>query len=299
MVTMAKGLGLIVKPGIHAAANLCGEIVAWAKQHGLPIAVDAQTEKLLLATGAMSPLVSTTWIEEIPKRADIIVTLGGDGTLIGVARYIEDANIKMVGVNFGTLGFLTEIKPDELLGILERTITGEAQFGTRSMLHCQVRSGSDVVFGSNALNDIVIHKGTKDRLLEMDVLVDGNPLARVRADGLILSTPTGSTAYSLAAGGSIVHPEIPVTLLTPICAHSLTMRPLVFGSQAKVEISFPPYDGEISVTIDGQVSQAINQNHVVSISEAKNRVTFVRSPSSSYFDVLTAKLNWGIPNRAH
>lgn len=299
MVIMVKGLGLIVKPGIKAAADLSTEIIAWAKNHGLPIWVDAQTEKLLIATGSMSPLVSTTWIEEMPKSADIIVTLGGDGTLIGVARYVETAQTKMVGVNFGTLGFLTEIRPEELIDVLEKTKKGTSLTGTRSMLHVQAVAGAEESFSSNALNDVVIHKGTKDRLLELDVLIDGNPLARVRADGLILSTPTGSTAYSLAAGGSIVHPEIPVTLLTPICAHSLTMRPLVFGSHSKVEISFPPYDGEILITVDGQVSQGIKSNSIVRITEANTKVTFVRSPSRSYFDVLTAKLNWGIPNRAN
>src|SRR5690349_18065331 len=131
MVHMVKGLGLIVKPGIKAAADLTTDIIAWAKKHGLAVSVDAQTEKLLLATGAMSPLVSTTWIEEIPKRSDTIVTLGGDGTLIGVARYVETADTRMVGVNFGTLGFLTEIRPEELLDVLEKLKKGEVQTGTR------------------------------------------------------------------------------------------------------------------------------------------------------------------------
>lgn len=296
---MATGIGIIIKPGIEAAVPLAVDVISWARKREWQVFVDAQTEKLLLSTEGITSAITTTWVEEIPKKSDIIVTLGGDGTLIGIARYVYEKSTLMVGVNFGTLGFLTEIRPDELLGVLEKTAAGDIKTGQRGMLECRVTNAGQEVFISQALNDVVIHKGTRDKLVDMDVVIDGCPLTRVRADGMIFATPTGSTAYSLAAGGSIVHPEIPVTLLTPICPHSLTMRPLVYDAHSHTQITFPSYEGEMFVTVDGQVSHGLKGGEIIHISEAKSKVAFVRSPSRSYFDVLTAKLNWGIPNRAN
>lgn len=297
-MTSIKNLGLVIKPGIEDAATLGASVVEWAKTKGWTVCGDPQTEQLL-ANDKIAREVSPVWLEDLAARSDIVVALGGDGTLIGIARYVTAKPCLMVGVNFGTLGFLTEIRPEELLVTLEKVVSGAAIIGERSMLDCRVRRSGKDAFVSQALNDLVIHKGTKDRLLDIDILVDAHPLARVRADGLIVATPTGSTAYSLAAGGSIVHPEIPVTLITPICPHSLTIRPLIVRSDSKVEIRFPPYDGEIVATVDGQVSHMLEGGDTVLISQATNKVSFVRSPSRTYFDVLTAKLNWGIPNRAY
>ncbi len=297
-MTEIKSIGLVIRPGISAAAPLGAEVVQWAAKRGCTVYVDGPTERILagLVSGAM---VTSVWIEDIAVRSDVVVSLGGDGTLIGVARHITDRRCVMVGVHFGTLGFLTEIRPDELIAMLDQLEKGEAQIAQRQMLSCKVLRAGAEHFKSNAINDLVVQKGTKDRLLEIDISVDRQPLARVRADGLIIATPTGSTAYSLAAGGSIVHPELPVTLLTPICPHSLTIRPLIVPADSHLEVSFPKYEGDIFATADGQVSSQLKSSDTIVVTRGPNKVNFVRSPSRTYFDILTAKLNWGIPNRAH
>ncbi len=291
-----KSIGLVIKPGIGAATELGVRVVEWGTKRGYSIFVDGRSEGILAGRGGK---VSAVRIEEIAANSDIVVSLGGDGTLIGAARHITDQPCVMVGVHFGTLGFLTEIKPEELIATLEKVIRGQATIGERQMLDCRVMRGGKEQFYSNAINDLVVQKGTKDRLLDIDISVDGHPLARVRADGLIIATPTGSTAYSLAAGGSIVHPELSVMLITPICPHSLTIRPLVISAESSLEVSFTRYEGEIFATVDGQVSSSIKSGDTVAVTRAKHRVRFVRSPSRTYFDILTAKLNWGIPNRAY
>ena len=286
-------IGLILKSGISEATTVARRILEWAKTCGHVVVAEMASAKLLGDSIVGVP------VERLPSEADIIVSLGGDGTLIGVARYVASNSVVLLGVNFGNLGFLTEIRPEELLSTLDDVVAGRARSGERTMLRASVNGGGKTVFTSQALNDVVIHKGTKDRLLEMDVAVDGKPMLRVRADGLIIATPTGSTAYSLAAGGSIAYPELPVVLVTPICPHSLTVRPLVLGGDSKISVSFPAYDGQIYATVDGQVSHEVAVSQRVEIEKSEHRVRIVRSPSRSYFDILSTKLNWGIPNRAN
>lgn len=293
-----KQIGIVLKPGIDAAVGLAEKIVHWCQEKKIQVLVDTVAEKALHNKKCHSALTAV-WIEDMVKRADLIISLGGDGTLIGIARYVTEHPVFMLGVNFGTLGFLSEFRPEEIFDVLSRITEGKATVGARSMIVGSVESGGKVIHSSQALNDIVVHKGTKDRLLEIDVAVDGHAVSRIRADGLIVATPTGSTAYSLAAGGSIVHPEVPVILITPICPHSLTIRPLVLNAESTIAISFAAYDGEISATVDGQVSWNLKDTDRLTITKAVNKVHFVRSPSRQYFDILTAKLNWGIANRAY
>jgi NAD+ kinase len=234
---------------------------------------------------------------ELATRADPIVTLGGDGTLLGVARNIDGYSPTFVGVNFGNLGFLTEIKPEELFPVVEQVLAGTAPVRERSMLLTEVLRGESIVFSSQAVNDAVIMKGARSRLIDLDFYVDNEAVMRLRADGLIVATPTGSTAYSLAAGGSIVSPSLAAVLVTPICPHSLTSRPLVLDLEAELKITVPQYDGRVFLTVDGQVSLELQTGDTVRIRRAKQRLRFVRSLQRSYFSVLRTKLNWGIPNR--
>lgn len=291
-------IGLVLRPGIEAARSLAKETMSWAAAHGHEILCEEETAKMLGVTGGIPS-------HHLAVKSDPIVTLGGDGTLIGVARYVTKRSPLLVGVNFGNLGFLTEIAPSDLVGTLERYFSsnGEAiPFGVRSMLFCEVLRGVDgrekCVFSSQALNDAVVQKGTEDKLIDIDFAVNDEEVMRLRADGLIISTPTGSTAYSLAAGGSIVHPSLSVVLVTPICPHSLTSRPLVLSLDAILSVAIPAHDGKVFLSIDGQVTVPLNAGDRVRVSRASNVVRFAQSSAKSYFEILRQKLNWGIANKS-
>ena len=292
-------IGLVIRPGVEAARALGTELLQWARSRGHSVLLEEATAQEL--GDGQSGVPS----HHLAVQADPIVTLGGDGTLIGVARYVTKRSPLLIGVNFGNLGFLTELSPAELLPTVEKHLSakgGGIPSGERAMLFCEVWRAVDgkpkCVFSSQAVNDAVVQKGTEDRLIDMDLSVDGEDVMRTRADGLIISTPTGSTAYSLAAGGSIVHPLLSVVLVTPICAHSLTSRPLVLSLDANVDVSLPAHDGNVFLIIDGQVTVKILPKDRVRIKRAENVVRFARSPSKSYFEILRRKLNWGIANKA-
>ncbi len=292
-------LGLVIRPGVDAARVLGLELLQWARSRGYSVLLEEETARAL--GDGQSGIPS----HHLAVQADPIVTLGGDGTLIGVARYVTKRSPLLIGVNFGNLGFLTEISPPELIPTVEKHLSGKGETipsGERNMLLCEVWRAVDgkpkCVFSSQAVNDAVVQKGTEDRLIDMDLAVDGDDVMRTRADGLIIATPTGSTAYSLAAGGSIVHPLLSVVLVTPICAHSLTSRPLVLSLDAMVDVSLPGFEGNVFLIIDGQVTVKLHPKDRVRIKRAENVVRFARSPSKSYFEILRRKLNWGIANKA-
>jgi NAD+ kinase len=234
---------------------------------------------------------------ELAQRVSTIVTLGGDGTLIGVARYVKGASPLFVGVNFGNLGFLTEVRPDELTDVLERVLASNVSSAERTLLQVRVERDGAVFFESQAVNDVVVQKGATSPLPDLDLTVNDNAVARIRADGIIFATPTGSTAYSLAAGGSIAHPSVSVILVTPVCPHSLTNRPLILPSSARISVELPKFHEEVLVTVDGQVSKALRPGDIIRVVQAKQSVRFVISEDKSYFDILRTKLNWGVPNQ--
>ncbi len=288
---MAK-IGLVIKPGITEALKLGRELLKWARVNKHEVLLEKRSSKLL-GVGSGSYLA-----EELTQLSDPIITLGGDGTLIGVARHIGRRGPVMIGVNFGNLGFLTEIAPQELFEALELFFAKKVRCVARAMLHVDVLRGRKIVFTSQALNDVILIKGAIDRLVDVDLAVDGQGVYRVRGDGVIIATPTGSTAYSLAAGGAIVDPELKVVLVTPICPHSLTSRPLVLDAKSKLTLSVPPYDGSIFVSVDGQVSAPLEVGDSVRVMRSKNQVRIVQSPNRNYFEILRTKLNWGIANKA-
>jgi len=283
-------VGIVVRDGREEIRDVANEVVRWAREGGHSVLYEQESAELLdLEEPGLSPAA-------LIKAADPIVTLGGDGTLIGLARYSVGLSPVMIGVNFGRLGFLTEIAPEELLGTLDLVIGGKAETKTRVMLHCVVHRGETCIFESQAVNDVVIQKGAREKLLDLDVSIDGDPLMRVRADGLIFSTPTGSTAYSLAAGGSIVYPSLDVVMLSPICPHSLTYRPIIVPLTSKFTVLVPEYEGQVFLSADGQVSTVLEVGDEITLSRADGKVRFVRSASHSYFEILRDKLNWGVGN---
>jgi NAD+ kinase len=265
--------------------------LAWCAERAVAVEADAHTMKLLGMSGKGCSCA------ELVTRVHTIVTLGGDGTLIGVARYVQGESPLFVGVNFGNLGFLTEVRPDELFAVLQDALDSKVPSAERTLLQVQVEREGAVFFASQAVNDVVVQKGATSPLPELDLTVNQHAVARIRADGIIFATPTGSTAYSLAAGGSIAHPSVNVILVTPVCPHSLTNRPLILPGTAAIEVEIPRFHEEVLVTVDGQVSKVLRPGDKIRVRQADQRVRFVISKDQSYFDILRAKLNWGVPNQ--
>jgi NAD+ kinase len=293
---MIDRVGLIAKRGHEEAAGVLVELAGWLDARGIRPVLEADTARLagLVSAGL------TVSRDELAGACDLIVALGGDGTLIGMAGRIAQSgsDIPILGVNFGKLGFLTEITLPELYDALEATIAGRATIEPRTMLSARTLRGGAPFAHHVVLNDIVITKGALSRIIEMSVAVDDAQVTRVRADGLIIASPTGSTAYNLAAGGPIVHPAVDAMLLTPIAPHTLTNRPVVIAGTSEVRVTpiMDPHD-EVFVTFDGQSGFPLRPDDVVSVRRAAKPVRIVRSASRSYFDVLREKLKWGGANR--
>ena len=287
-------VGLVAKHRLDRAAGVLAEVAGWLEGQGVRAVFETETAVL----AGLPPGRPTTTRDDLPKACDTIVVMGGDGTLIGMAGRIAHAgvDVPIVGVNFGSLGFLTEITLQELYPILEAVLAGRASIDERMMLHAQaVRSGK-VITDRLVLNDVVITRAAMSRIIELSVAVDGQRVMQVRADGLIVATPTGSTAYNLAAGGPIAHPSVDAILLTPIAPHMLTNRPLVIPGASNIDVSPNLDDGsrdEAFVTYDGQSGHPLEADDVVRIRKAARPLRLVRAPTRTYFEVLKQKLKWG------
>jgi NAD+ kinase len=234
--------------------------------------------------------------EDLPHDVDLIIVLGGDGTLLSMAARIAQSgrDIPILGVNFGSLGFLTETRIDELYPTLESTLNGTAQFNERAMLAAEGCRERDVFDSRIVLNDVVFTKGALSRMIELSVWVSGGFVTKVKADGLIIAGATGSTAYNLAAGGPIVHPDVDALVLTPIAPHTLTNRPVVIPGTASIEVR-PRVSGrdDVYVTYDGQSGYPLQKGDVVRVRKSERRLRLVKAPARSYFELLREKLKWG------
>jgi NAD+ kinase len=285
-------VGLVAKERVEAAASVLIELATWLEARSLQPVFETYAARLAgITTGR--EIVSK---EELPKACDLIVLLGGDGTLIGMARPSPRAgmDVPIAGVNFGSLGFLTEITLGDLYPSLEGVLDGTAPIEERMMLHAKVLRGGACFTDELVLNDVVITKAALSRIIELSVSIGSDRVMQVRADGLIVATPTGSTAYNLAAGGPIVQPVVDALLLTPIAPHMLTNRPLVVTGTSTISVE-PNMNGndEVFVTFDGQSGHALQADDVVRIERARRPLCLVRSAQRSYFDVLRQKLKWG------
>lgn len=285
-------IGLVAKTNLHAAAGALAELAGWLEARDVHAVFETETA----VVAGLPPGRRTVSRDELPRACDLIVVLGGDGTLIGMADRIADtaADVPILGVNFGSLGFLTEITLPELYPSLESVLAGTAQIEERMMLRSQTIRGHDVHADRLALNDVVITKGALSRIIDLEVEIGGRPIMRVRADGLIVASPTGSTAYNLAAGGPILHPEVDALLLTPIAPHMLTNRPVVIPASSELRVR-PAVNGsneEVFITIDGQSGHALQSDDVICITRADRPLRLVRASTRTYFDVLRQKLKW-------
>ena len=285
-------VGLVAKERVEAAASVLTELATWLEARSLQPVFETFAARLAGVTTGRE-IVSK---EELPKACDLIVLLGGDGTLIGMARRVARAgvDVPIAGVNFGSLGFLTEITLGDLYPSLEGVLDGTAPIEERMMLHAKVLRGGGCFTDELVLNDVVITKAALSRIIELSVSIGSDRVMQVRADGLIVATPTGSTAYNLAAGGPIVQPVVDALLLTPIAPHMLTNRPLVVTGTSTISVE-PNMNGndEVFVTFDGQSGHALQADDVITIERASRPLCLVRSAQRSYFDVLRQKLKWG------
>ena len=287
-------VGIVAKSHLRAATPHLVDIGAWLRARG----IDAIFES---ATAALMPPVDGCRVAEkleLVETVDMVVVLGGDGTLLSMADCIAGAgkSIPILGVNFGSLGFLTEVTLPELYPSLERVIAGEARVEERMMLASTTvrRIGSTPSAAYVALNDVVISKSARSRMIDLSVTVGDQFVTRVRADGLIVATPTGSTAYNLAAGGPIVEPSVDAILVTPIAPHTLTNRPIIIPAAAAVRVQ-PHIDSrdEVFVTFDGQSGYQLEAGDVLQIGHADTPLRLIRPSTRSYFEVLREKLKWG------
>jgi len=284
-------VGIVAKRGLHAAGDHLDRLAAWLRARQIEPIFDADTAAL--ATTSADSLTR----EELPKHVELIVVLGGDGTLLGMATRTAQAarDTPILGVNFGSLGFLTETRIDELYIALESVIEGRAVFDDRTLLAAEVHRADRHVDSRIVLNDVVFTKAALSRIIELAVSVGGGLVTTVKADGLIVATATGSTAYNLAAGGPIVHPRVDALIVTPIAPHTLTHRPIVIPGSEVVDVR-PHVDGsldEIYVTYDGQSGYPLQPGDLVRIRRSERSLRLARMPTRSYFALLREKLKWG------
>ncbi len=283
---MLKKIGIFAKKNHPDVELITADICARLQQEQIEVLLeDSLAEQIGQVNGTAG--------DEIPALVDMVIVLGGDGTLISVARQIGDRNIPIVGVNLGQLGFLTEVTRDELPEMLDRIIAEDYQVSDRMMLDAAIRRDGEVVGKFTVLNDVVINKGALARIIDMETCVDGRHLSSYKADGLIVSTPTGSTGYNLAAGGPIIYPDINSLLITPICPHMLTNRPIMIWSRSVIEIKVKFQDDVVFFTGDGQVGRKLLPGDIVEVRRSKSRTRLVASPTKDYFEILRTKLSWG------
>jgi NAD+ kinase len=262
-------IGIITKIESAEAQKLAGKVEKVLAQHSCP--------SVRIKTG--------TKIDKL----DMIFVFGGDGTLLYAASLVGEKGIPILGVKMGGLGFLTEVKEEELFNMIEKAVCQNLVTEERMLLKAEVAGGESYL----ALNDIVFGKGVHDRMVEIDINIDGYELIRIRADGLIVATPTGSTAYCLAANGPIVHPEVFATILVPVCAHSLTLKPLVVPADSKIVIKVNPRGADTHLIADGRLGRRIKETDKVRITRAKKPLRLVSSPTMNYYEILRTKLGWG------
>jgi NAD+ kinase len=281
-----KTAAILSKPNVDRAREIVPRLCAWLEQHGIAVRVD-------MATAAYAGRSDGMERDCVAEDADLLIVLGGDGTLLSAARAINGRDIPLFAVNLGSLGFLTSITRDELFPELERVLRGEIRIGKRRMLRCEVWRGDHRVSEYQALNDAVITKASIARMIDLDTHVDNHFVCVYKADGLIVSTPTGSTAYSLSAGGPIVFPQVAALCITPICPHTLTNRPVIVPDASVIHILNRGEDDSTYLTIDGQVGELLRRGDRVVCCASDHYVHLVRPPKMLFFDVLREKLKWG------
>lgn len=282
---MPPRIGLIANHAKPGAGELVREIAAGCAQRGLALVLEAQTAQLIGASSSASSA-------QLAAECDLLVVLGGDGSILQVLHELRDQLRPILGINLGTLGFLTCVSAAAWPEALEAIATGTYRLSERTLLDIEVVRAGQRLSRHLALNDAVISRGELSRLIRLNVAVDGATLSEYHADGLIVATPTGSTAYSLSAGGPVLTPDSGVFVVTPICPHVLTMRPVMVSDASRLEIAPAPGQPEVFLTLDGQNSVRILAEDRIQITKAPQRLPLAMLPGMSFFEVLRQKLKW-------
>jgi NAD+ kinase len=278
-----KTVGFFSKPAVPAAATLVSKVLALLREHGVTLRFDPETAQYCGA-----PAIPR---DQVPDGCDMVIVMGGDGTLLSAARAINGRPIPLFAVNLGSLGFLTAITKEEVIPELARVLRGEHTVAKRKLLRIDVMRGGECVGTYEALNDVVITKAAIARMIDIEALVDGMFVCSYKADGLIVSTPTGSTAYSLSAGGPIIYPSVDAFCITPICPHTLTNRPVIVSGESVITVICKSESSFL--TIDGQVGEPVGEGDHIECRAAHSSLHLVRPPNQMFFDVLRQKLKWG------
>ncbi len=281
-----RTIGIVIKPQPPRATAILRQISRWLRRRGIEVCFDPQTAALMpRRTEALDRAT-------LASRCDAIVVIGGDGTLLAVAREMGASRTPILGVNMGSLGFLTEVPLDEMRASLDAVLEGRHRIARRNRLQVEIMRGKRIIARHHALNDVVIAKSALARILDINVEMDGRFTTIFRADGLIVATPTGSTAYSLSAGGPIVDPSVDAVLLCPICPHTLTNRPIVAPGVSRVGVGVVRNHGEVYITVDGQVGSPFAPGDHLRIRKSPHPVRLIHFADRDYFDVLRRKLKW-------
>jgi NAD+ kinase len=284
-----KTVGIIVKPNHAEALKTACELSDWLEQRGISVVGNPriQTQNLEACD------IDTVSEDRIGIESDLMVVLGGDGTMISTARLVGDSDVLVLGVNYGSLGYLTDFRIEEMFPALEAIFRGEYEVDRRVMLHAEHWRGEEMLATGRVLNDVVINKAALARIIEIEVSLNGLFVNSFRADGLIVSTPTGSTAYNLSAGGPIIYPSMNAVVLTPICPFTLTNRPIVIPDDAVIELELRQENEGVVLTLDGQIGYTMRADDHVRITKSPTTFNLVQPPNRNYFDVLRNKLKWG------
>ena len=287
-----RRVGVLVKPHQPDALKTICRLVEWLAARGVAVMTGPKVsrEEIERESGCA---VETLAYEEMAARADLVVVLGGDGTMIAAARMLGQREVPVLGVNHGSLGYLTEYRVEEMIPALESILAGRYAVERRMMLEAEVFRGEERLAAERVLNDVVISKSALARIIEIETRIGGQFVNRFRADGLIVSTPTGSTAYNLSAGGPIIYPSMGALVLTPICPHTLSNRPLVVPDDVGVELTLKTDQEEVALTLDGQIGIPLEYEDRVTVRKSRTAFHLIQADTRNYFEVLRGKLRWG------
>jgi NAD+ kinase len=290
--SVIRRVGVVVKPHQPDALKTVCSLVEWLYDHSIKLVgtPDLEKERIEHETGCA---IETVEAEGLAEQVDLIIVLGGDGTMIATARMLGDREVPVLGINYGSLGYLAEFRMEEMIPALETILEGHYQIDSRVMLSAELFRGGETVMRSRVLNDVVINKSALARIIEIETSLNGQFVNSFRADGLIVSTPTGSTAYNLSAGGPVIYPSMNGVVITPICPFTLSNRPIVVPDDAVIELRLKTPNEEVALTLDGQVGVPLEVEDRVVIKKSRTSFNLVQPMNRNYFDVLRDKLRWG------
>ena len=287
-----KRIGIVLKPHQPDALKTVCDLVAWLSQRGIALVGGPEIERERIEHETGCP-VDEVESGQLATQVDLILVLGGDGTMIATARMVGDQDIPVLGINYGGLGYLAEFRIEELFTGLESILSGNYRLDKRVMLTVELHRGNELVTKNRVLNDVVINKSALARIIEIEAHLNQQYVNSFRADGLIVSTPTGSTAYNLSAGGPVIFPSMNAVVITPICPFTLSNRPIVVPDDATIELTLKTDQEDVSLTLDGQVGFPLNVGDRVVIHKSRTTFNLIQPTNRNYFDVLRDKLRWG------